>query len=68
MTRKGASTSLFNNHLAKDVEMAETTSKTKSERDAQLETIRGIYEESQKGAVLCTPKVVCVAQKMVAAT
>lgn len=57
---------LFDNHLAKDVEMAQTTSPSLAEREAQLEGIRKLYEESRQGAVLCTPKVVCVARKAVA--
>ena len=54
----------FDNHLAKDVEMVEQTMEIGEERERRLQGIGRLYEESKKGAVLCTPMVVCIGRKM----
>lgn len=63
--KKELAQAFFDNHLAKDVEMIVTRTQPVADRDAQLNAIKDLYDESRKGAVLCTPKVVCVARKMV---
>ena len=55
----------FENHLAKDAEMAETSLRGTPEGEALARRVRVLYEESKGGAVLCTPKVVCVARRAV---
>ena len=63
--RKELAQAFFAINLAKDAEMIVTRSQSAAERDAQLNAITDLYDISRKGAVLCTPKVVCVARKMV---
>ncbi len=61
--RKELARAFFDNHLAKDAEMAETSLRGTLEGKALAKRIRGMYEESKGGAVLCTPKVVCVGRR-----
>ena len=61
--KKEHAKAFFDNHLAKDVEMVEQTMEIGEERERRLQGIGRLYEESKKGAVLCTPMVVCVGRK-----
>ena len=53
----------FDMHLTKDEELAMTTFKGTAQGTSMLQRITSLYEESQMGIVLCTPKIVCVARK-----
>ena len=53
----------FDLHLTKDEEMASTAFKGTVQGEQMLQRIGDLYRESENGAVLCTPKVVCVARK-----
>lgn len=57
--REDLAKAFFDNHLAKDEEMAEKS----LDREMLLEQNRVMCEESRCGVVLCTPKVVCTARK-----
>ncbi|KAL6721257.1 hypothetical protein ACLMJK_000359 [Lecanora helva] len=52
----------FNNHLAKDEEMAEGRLAGTEEGRRMIERTWKLYEESKRGVVICTPKVVCTAR------
>lgn len=63
----------FDNHLAKDEEMAQGMHRGGSGESAEkgrhaLQEVRDTFEESKIGAVICTPKVVCIARKPVPVT
>ena len=53
----------FDMHLSKDVELATTAFKGTAQEAQILQRNHDLYEESKKGAVLCTPKVVSIARK-----
>ncbi|KAL9631339.1 MAG: hypothetical protein Q9164_005948 [Protoblastenia rupestris] len=57
----------FDNHLVKDEEMAGSMLNGKMEGERLLGAVERMFEESKKGVVLCTPKVVCTARKRVEA-
>ena len=61
--REDLARAFFENHLAKDEEMAETTMKGTEEGRKALQRVQDMLVESKRGAVLCTPKVACVARK-----
>lgn len=54
---------VFEMHLIKDEEMARGSDMDEVRREAALRRIDDMYDESRRGAVLCTPKLVCVARK-----
>jgi hypothetical protein len=57
------SKAFFDMHLTKDVELATGALKGTVQGSQMLARVATLYEESNLGAVLCTPKVVCVAKK-----
>ncbi len=61
--REELARAFFDNHLAKDEEMAQTALKGTKEGEQLVERVRKMYEESKGGAVLCTPKLVSIARK-----
>ena len=61
--RKDLAMAVFENHLAKDAEMAATRLKGTAEGEALQRSIKLMHHESREGAVICTPKVVCVGRK-----
>lgn len=54
---------VFEMHLIKDEEMARASGMDEVTRETALRRIDAMYDESCRGAVLCTPKMVCVARK-----
>ncbi|KAL8900437.1 MAG: hypothetical protein Q9192_001069 [Flavoplaca navasiana] len=52
----------FDINLAKDMEMAETKLKGTADGEALRSKVKLMHVESKAGAVICTPKLVCVAQ------
>lgn len=54
---------VFEMHLIKDEEMVRRSGMDEMTRDAALRRIDDMYDESRRGAVLCSPKLVCMARK-----
>lgn len=57
------SRAVFEMHLLKDEEMARGDDLDEAGREATRRRISDMYDESRRGAVLGTPKLVCVARK-----